>query len=81
MKLLLNGMTLTADFSAGHVESLIIAGKERIASKIPLFGVGLRDTEGTLTRIDAYRAKECTLLENGAVYENFDGKQERNPCI
>lgn len=73
MKLLLNGMTLTADFSAGHVDSLIIAGKERIASKIPLFGVGLRDTEGTLTRTDAYRAKECTLLENGAVYENFDG--------
>jgi len=73
MRLQLKGMTLNTDFSAGHVDSLIIAGKERVSSKIPLFRVGLRGSDGVLTRTDAYSAKECTLTENGAVYSDFDG--------
>jgi len=81
MTLLLNRMTLKTDFSAGHVDSLMIAGKERITSKIPLFRIGLRGSDGLLTQTDAYGAKECTLTENGAIYSGFEEFDGLTVCV
>lgn len=64
----LNNITLTVDFSAGHITSLAVGGKERAVGTLPLFRVRVRDAAGDGHVFSAYDAEECTECELGAVY-------------
>ena len=63
-----SNMTLTVDFSAGHLTSLLIGGKERIAAPTALFEFRLRDLDGNATVYSAYDATAITPTEDGAIY-------------
>ena len=52
----LDGMTVSVDFAAGHITSLIINGMERAAAATPLFRVRLRDEAGQTHHYTAYEA-------------------------
>lgn len=67
----LKNMTITADFAHGTITSLIIHNKERLCGKLPLFRVGLRDTDGVLSTVSAFDAKKCVLTNDGACYTDF----------
>ena len=69
-------MTLSVDFSAGHITSLIISGKERVTAPTPLFRVRLRDGEGNTTHLTAYDAATRTEGETGATYTGFPAPYE-----
>ena len=69
--LILNNFTLSIDLEAGEISSLVLGGCERINSRVPLFSVRLRDTDGNLVTLSAYDAESCVLTENGAIYGNF----------
>lgn len=74
----LSEMTVTTDFQKGHIQSLVIDGKERSIDKIPLFKIGLRDKDGDLNVVSAYDAFGCECTTDGALYEGFnfeDGKK------
>ena len=69
-------MTLSVDFSAGHITSLIIDGIERMSATTPLFRVRLRDGEGNTTHLTAYDAATRTEGETGATYTGFPAPYE-----
>lgn len=56
-----NGSSLTVDFEGGFVSSIKLLGKEIIGGKTPLFTVGIRDENGSLSTVDAFNAKKCTV--------------------
>ncbi|MBO5843115.1 MAG: hypothetical protein J6R46_08965, partial [Clostridia bacterium] len=63
-----SNMTLTVDFTAGHLTSLLLCGKERSAAPTALWRLRLRDEEGTATVFTAYDATAITPTEVGAIY-------------
>lgn len=69
--LALKNMTLCVDFAKGRIESLVISGRERIASPMPLFCIRLRDKEVRAVLCTSYDAVHCTQTENGAIYSGF----------
>ena len=73
-------MTLTVDFAAGHVASLVLGGKERVVAPTALWRLRLRDQAGRASVYSAYDAKACTLTEDGAIYAGFDG-QSFTVCV
>ena len=68
---------LTVDFERGSIESLFIGGIERVACRLPLFNVRLRNREGGSVTVGAYDAGSCSLFEGGAEYSSFDRAVER----
>lgn len=70
-RLELEDSVLSVDFAKAHINSLIIRGKERVTSIVPLFAVCLRDKEGKTVRVSAFDAKNCTETNDGAVYGDF----------
>ncbi|MBQ3507632.1 MAG: hypothetical protein IJA91_03695 [Clostridia bacterium] len=72
----LNNMTLTVDFLAGHISSLILNGKERIASTTPLFRLRLRDRDGQTVHYSVLDAATCQETQTGAIYTNFPAPHE-----
>ncbi len=62
---------LSVDYAKGHIDSLMIQGKERLASRLPLFAVCLRDKNGKAVVYTAYDAKSCVETEDGAIYKDF----------
>ena len=64
-------MTLTVDFSAGHLTSLRIGGKERVCAPTALWRLRLRDLDGNATVYSAYDATAITPTEDGAIYAGF----------
>lgn len=72
----LQKMTLTVNFEKGEIDSLILGGKERLASHLPLFKIGMRDKSGEYTVLSAYDAKNCMLTEDGAIYTAFQNAFE-----
>ncbi len=68
---MLNRMTLSVDFSAGHITSLTINGVERVAATTPLFRVRLRDGAGQTYHYTAYEASTRAETEKGGLYCDF----------
>ncbi len=66
-----SGMTLSVDFSAGHITSLSISGVERVTATTPLFRVRLRDADGQTVHYTSYDAATRTETELGGVYTDF----------
>ncbi len=67
----LTGMTVTVDFAAGHVTSLLVGGAERIAATTPLFRVRLRDGAGQTYHYTSYDAADRAETESGGRYTSF----------
>ena len=67
----LDGMTVSVDFAAGHITSLIINGMERVAAATPLFRVRLRDEAGQTHHYTAYEAGTRAETETGGLYCDF----------
>lgn len=67
----LSHMTLSIDFSAGRITSLVIRGIERLTSPCPLFRARLRDKDGATSLITAYDAASCREIADGAIYSAF----------
>ena len=67
----LDSMTVSVDFAAGHITSLIINGMERVAAATPLFRVRLRDEAGQAHHYTAYEAGTRTETETGGLYCDF----------
>jgi hypothetical protein len=67
----LDNMTLSVDFAAGHITSLIINGMERVAAATPLFRVRLRDEAGQAHHYTAYESGTRTETETGGLYCDF----------
>lgn len=67
----LSHMTLTVDFKAGHISSLLIGDRERISRVSPLFLLRLRDKVGNTILHNAYDATTCFETEDGAIYNGF----------
>ena len=67
----LSNMTLTVDLAAGHITSLTVGGKERVATTTPLFRVRLRDEAGQTYHYTAYEAGTRAETENGGQYYDF----------
>lgn len=67
----LDSMTVSVDFAAGHITSLIINGMERVASATPLFRVRLRDEAGQTHHYTAYEAGTRAETETGGQYCDF----------
>ena len=68
-------MIVRIDYERAEIESLRIAGKERLAGRTPLFRVRLRDRAGEAIHLyatDATRVREC---EDGAIYEGFSASE------
>ena len=70
-QLSLSQMSLKVDFPKGVLSSLAIHGKERLASPVPLFRLGLRDKAGNLTRLSAFDAAVLTETDRGGIYSGF----------
>ena len=68
---MLNRMTLSVDFSAGHITSLTVNGVERVAATTPLFRVRLRDGAGQTYHYTAYEAGTRAETEKGGLYCDF----------
>jgi hypothetical protein len=64
-------MTLSVDFPAGRITSLVIRDVERLTSPRPLFRARLRDKDGSSSLIAAYDAASCRETADGAVYSDF----------
>ncbi len=64
-------MTLTVDFAAGHIKSLVIHDRERLSGLSPLFLLRMRDKAGNATLYNAYDAAACLETEDGAIYSGF----------
>ena len=71
MVLKLNGFSVAVDFEKGEISSLVIAGKERLAGREPLFRFRLRDREGQMVELTALDAANCKQTEDGAIYSGF----------
>ena len=71
-KLKLKKLELTVDFEKGYISSLLLRGKERIASALPLFAIRLRDRAGQTATYTAYDAKKRVETEDGAIYDGFE---------
>ena len=67
----LDNMTLSVDFAAGHITSLIINGVERVAAATPLFRVRLRDEAGQAHHYTAYDAAIRTPTDHGGIFTGF----------
>ena len=67
----LKNMTVSLDRSKGHIASLTVNGKERIAETTPIFRIRLRDEKGNATILSAYDAKKKTPTADGAIYTDF----------
>lgn len=67
----LYNMTLAVDFEKGEINSLELAGKQRLHTPSPLFCLRLRDSEGNAILRSAYDATACTLTADGAIYSGF----------
>ena len=67
----LDGMTVSVDFAAGHITSLIINGIKRVAAATPLFRVRLRDEAGQTHHYTAYEAGTRAETENGGFFCDF----------
>ena len=67
----LDNMTLSVDFAAGHITSLIINGVERVAAATPLFRLRLRDEAGQAHHYTAYDASLCTPTDHGGIFTGF----------
>ena len=70
-KLKLKDLAITVNFEKGYIGSLLIRGKERIASVLPLFAIRIRDRAGKAVICTAYDAKRCVETEDGAIYDGF----------
>ena len=64
-------MTLSVDFAAGHITSLILNGVERVVAATPLFRVRLRDKAGQTYHYTAYEAGTRAETEKGGLYCDF----------
>lgn len=80
-KLNLKGMSLSVDFEAGQIASLIIGERERIASRSPLFTFLARDVDGNEILASAYDSCTCKITENGAVYSNFKVEKLKDTVV
>lgn len=67
----LQKLTVSVDFQAGHVDAVQIGDRARLASRLPVFKIGLRRENGEPLVLSAYDAKQCAETENGAVYTGF----------
>ena len=67
----LDNMTLSVDFAAGHITSLIINGVERVAAATPLFRLRLRDEAGQAHHYTAYDASLRTPTDHGGIFTGF----------
>lgn len=67
----LENMTLSVDFAAGHITSLIINGMERVVAATPLFRVRLRDEAGQAHHYTAYDASLRTPTDHGGIFTGF----------
>ena len=67
----LSHMNLAVDFAAGHIQSLVIHGKERLAKTSPLFEIRLRDKAGNAVMCNAYEAASRVQTEDGGEYRDF----------
>ena len=67
----LDNMTLSVDFAAGHITSLILNGVERVVAATPLFRVRLRDKAGQTYHYTAYEAGTRAETEKGGLYCDF----------
>ena len=67
----LSDMTLTVDFTAGHITSLKLNGAERVAATSPLFSLRLRDRDGQAACYTVYDAAVRTETERGGLYTGF----------
>lgn len=66
-------ISLGVDFDKGQIEQLFLCGKDRVAAKVPLFRVGLRDISGNPSEVSAYDAASHTARGTLHVYEGFSG--------
>ena len=64
-------MTIGVDFEDGVIDRLVLGGKDRIAARVPLFTVRLRNREGEKLYLDASMAQKCQPLADGALYSEF----------
>ena len=71
-KLKWKDLVITVNFEKGYIGSLLIRGKERIASVLPLFAIRIRDRAGKAVICTAYDAKSCVETENGTIYDGFE---------
>ena len=71
VSLQLHNLTLSVDFPAGHVCSVVLNGVERVCAPTPLFRMRLRDRNGAPLCLNTYDAKACERTEDGAVYTDF----------
>ena len=69
----LSGLSLSVDFTVGHIDSVFLGGKERVSEKCPLFKLSLRDADGAAIERDAYGASERLATSDGAIYTYSDG--------
>ena len=67
----LTNMTLSVDFAAGHITSLIIDGIERMSATTPLFRIRLRDKAGNATHLTAYDASVRKATDHGGLFTGF----------
>ena len=70
-----SNISVTIDFSAGQISSLLIHGKQRRESPKPLFLFNLRDTQGNSTAYSTYDAGKYSVTDDGAVYSCFDSTE------
>lgn len=64
-------LEIKTDLERGVITSLILDGRERLASESPLFSVCLRNRAGECEVFSSTIAKECELTEDGAIYSGF----------
>ena len=66
-----SNMSLTVDFTAGHISSLLLNGTECITAPTPLFYIRLRDEAGQAYRYTAYDAATRTETPSGGSFCHF----------
>ena len=71
MELILNNLTLSVDFRAGAITSLLLCGRERLAARVPLFRIRLRDKNADTVILTAYDADTCVKTDDGAFFDGF----------
>lgn len=69
----LTNTTLAVNFESGEIESLKMLGKERLADKMPLFKVRLRNRAGNTAELSSYDANTIHVSDGSAEYSSFDG--------
>ena len=74
--LTIKDMSIGVDFEAGVIDRLMLGGEDRIADRVPLFTVRLRNRAGEKIYLDPSMAQACCVDADGALYSDFQSASD-----